>query len=109
MLIAEPTATGGLDIRVGLASDHQNSWYYAYGIDLLFEARVDSNLRALVARKELNDGNDSPMQMELRPKADGIIDFNLRNRSDWEVLRVDLCRTLVAAGSESIRCPAWAW
>lgn len=109
MLIAKRVGTG-VQLSMGLAGDHQNSWLYGYGLDLLFEAGVDTNLRLLLARKRLDDDNNPfASHVELRPKADGIIDFDQRNWNDWEVLRVDLCRTLVGSVSGSISCPAWAW
>jgi hypothetical protein len=98
-------AAGGVDMRMGFPTDHQNSWYEGYGIDLLFEEGIDSNLRALISRKK----GDGPEWAELRPKADGIVDFELRNWSDWEVMAVDVCRTLVRPGVDAIRCQAWRW
>ncbi len=110
MLIAKRDANGVPQLSMGLDSDHQNSWLYGYGVALLFEPGVDTNLRALFARKHLeDDGTESANHVELRPKADGIIDFDQRNWNDWSVLRVDLCRTLVGSVSGSIHCPAWSW
>jgi hypothetical protein len=110
-LIAK-NVNGALEIRMGRPSDHQNEWFYAYGVDLLYEEGVDSNLRALVARKKRNDEQELvPNTLELRPKADGIVNFDLRNRNDWEVLGVDTCRVLSesAVGQDRIRCPDWKW
>ena len=110
MLVAQRDANGNVTVRFGMEGHHHNSWLYGYGVDLLFEPGVDSNLRLLLARKQLHDdGTHDPYPMELRPKADGILDYPLRNWNDWEVLRVDLCRTLVQSVSGNLVCPAWAW
>jgi hypothetical protein len=112
MLIAR-IVDGVLDTEMGLSSYHQNEWFYGFGIDLLFETGVDTNLRALVARKKRNDADQLvPDRLSLRPKADGILKYGLRNWNDWEVLRVGACRVLsssVANASDRITCPAWVW
>jgi hypothetical protein len=104
------------DVAFALKGYHQNSWLYGYGVDLLFEAGVDTNLRLLLNRKHLEDFDNSDpgddvesSSLELRPKADGISDYQQVTWNDWEVLRVDLCRTLVSSGSAGLACPAWAW
>jgi hypothetical protein len=114
---------GVLEIRMGLTSDHQNEWFYAFGLDLLYEEGVDTNLRALVARKK-RDGDENlvPARLEVRPKADGIVDYGLRNWNDWDVLRVGSCRVLSASARfrdesivdkitspDPIKCPDWIW
>jgi hypothetical protein len=111
MLVADrDPVSGATTLRFGMQGYHHNSWLYGYGLDLLFEPGVDSNLRLLLARKQLNDdGTHQPYPVELRPKADGIIDYPLRNWNDWEVLRVDLCRTLNNSVDGTLVCPAWAW
>ncbi len=108
MLTARRTPTG-LAAEFGSGSDHDNSWFFGYGVDLLFEPGVDSNLRSLIAVKSYKEGVLQPPSLELRPKADGIVNILLRDWNDWEVLRVDLCRTLVDSASSGIRCPAWEW
>ena len=108
MLTARMTRAGVVP-EFGFHSDHDNTWFYGYGIDLLFEPGVDSNLRSLISVKPYKNGVLQPPVLELRPKADGIVDIELRDANDWEVLRVDLCRTLVASGSSGLRCPDWAW
>jgi hypothetical protein len=109
MLVGKPVGVG-YQLTMGQAGDHQNAWLYGAGVALLYEPGVDTNLRALIARKGVNDDTGPyAMPLELRPKADGIVDYHLRNWNDWEVLRVDLCRTLVSAGNGSLHCPSWAW
>ncbi len=110
MLVANLDGNGGATVRFGMEGYSHNSWLYGYGLDLLFEAGVDTNLRLLLARKQLHDdGTETPYPAELRPKADGVIDYPLRNWNDWEVLRVDLCRTLNESVAGTLSCPAWAW
>jgi hypothetical protein len=86
-----------------------NSWLEGYGVALLYEAGVDGNLRAAVARRA-DDYTDGTVQ--ILPRADGILDVWQRDYSDWNVLGVDLCRVLVASqpsSSNPIRCPSWRW
>jgi hypothetical protein len=96
-------------VRFGFRSDHDNSWFFGYGVDLLFEPGVDTNLRSLIAVKPYKEGVLQPPRIELRPKADGVVNMDLRDWNDWEVLGVDLCRTLVDSGSSGIHCPDWRW
>jgi hypothetical protein len=81
---------------------HDNVWYYAQGVDLLFEPGVDTNLRAAVATKIEN----KPRFVELRPKADGVVDFAYRNWNEWEALGIGLCRNRKAGGAQ-INCFDW--
>jgi hypothetical protein len=87
--------------------DFDNSWYYAKGVDLLYEPGIDSNLRAVVANALIVKDVPQPHSIELRPKADGVVDFQQKNANDWLGLGVDLCRTLTASNSSNIKCPAW--
>ena len=50
MLTARLTRTGSA-IGFGSGSEHDNSWFYGYGVDLLFEPGVDTNLRSLISVK----------------------------------------------------------
>ncbi|KAB2910133.1 MAG: hypothetical protein F9K40_03345 [Kofleriaceae bacterium] len=110
MLVANHVWGGNHLIGLSDAGEHQSSSLRGYGLDLLFEPGVDTNLRLLLARKQQEDGgSQSPRHVELRPKADGIIDFEQRNWNDWEIMRVELCNTLVSAGSTGLGCPTWIW
>lgn len=70
---------------------------------------MDSNLRSLISVKSYKEGVLQPPSIQLRPKADGIVNVDLRDWNDREVLRVDLCRTLVGSGSSGLHCPDWEW
>ena len=105
----EEQADGSLDqtLKVGLDGPFDNVWLLAHGIDLFFEAGVDSNLRAALPRSSGNDSVDRKLQF--RPKADGINDFDMNDHNDWEVLRTGLCKNVVNPGglvSNPITCPA---
>ena len=86
--------------------DHDNFWYYGNGVDALFEPDVDSNVRLAVATALLNEGLSQPHFLDLRPKADGIVDFVQKNWNDWEGLGVDTCRTLRTVGAQ-VNCKPW--
>jgi hypothetical protein len=59
--------------------DHDNTWYYGYGFDLLYEPGIDNNVRAAIATALLSEGAPQPHIIELRPKADGVADFLQKN------------------------------
>ena len=42
-------------------------------------------------------------------KAGLYTNFPLRNWNDWDVLRVDLCRTLNDSVDGTLVCPQWQW
>jgi hypothetical protein len=86
--------------------DHDNVWYFGNGVDALFEAGVDSNVRLAVATAMLKEGLSEPHYLDLRPKADGVVDFVQRNWNDWEGLGVDTCRTLKEVGAQ-VDCRPW--
>ncbi len=93
--------------KVGLEGPFDNVWLYAFGIDLLFEEGVDSNLRAVLSiainKPEVWAG------IQFRPKADGISDMTMVDNNDWEIMRLSLCREVVNPGglvSNPITCPA---
>jgi hypothetical protein len=81
---------------------HDNSDLVGDAVDLLFEPGVDSNVRAVVATALGQTVEDHFIQ--LRPKADGIVDLVQKNANDWETLGVELCRTLFLGGAR-VRCP----
>ena len=97
----------GPNATIAFATENfDNDWYYGKGVDLLFDPNVDTNVRAAVDVALVVKDVPQPHKIELRPKADGIIDFNQKNWNDWEGLGVDLCRDL-ASGGASVKCPAW--
>lgn len=81
---------------------HDNSDFLGHGVDVLFEPGVDSNVRVVVATA-IGEAVEQHF-IQLRPKADGIVDLEQKNADDWETLGVELCRTLFLAGSR-VRCP----
>lgn len=87
-----------------VTAQHDNVWFYGNGVDLLFEAGVDSNLRAAVSTALIERNQPSPHRVVLRPKADGIVDFDQRNHNDWALIGVSLC-TLLKANGASVNCP----
>jgi hypothetical protein len=101
------TSTGALTRtpQVGLVADFDNTWHYAYGIDLLFEPGYDNNLIAIESRSSDVTG---PTNVMVRPKADGINDFVYGNSNDWATLRVRLCRNVIdpgGLGPNAVTCP----
>jgi hypothetical protein len=93
-------------LKVGLNGPFDNIWYYAFGIDLFFEAGVDSNLRSVSSMAINKDGVWTHLQF--RPKADAINDFVMTNYNDWETLRIGLCKHVVNPGglvTNPITCP----
>lgn len=95
---------GSSEARIGLDSPFDNSWYRGYGVDLLFERGIDTNLRSVVARRS---GNPIDRTVNFRPKADGINDFAYQNADDWSHLADELCRTVVNPGgtvTNAVRC-----
>ena len=93
-------------LKVGLNSPFDNVWLHAFGIDLYFEAGVDSNLMSTFSRSAANP--DHTYKIQFRPKADGINDFLMTDYNDWEVLRIGLCKHVVNPGGlvgNPIICP----
>ena len=86
---------------------HDNTWYYARGLDLLFERGVDSNLRVAASTK-LDSDPPVPPFVELRPKADGVVDFSYRNWNDWEAMGIGICRNRKAGGAQ-VNCYDWPY
>ena len=85
-----------------VARSHDNADFVGNGVDLLFEPGVDTNVRAVVATALGTDAEKHFIQ--LRPKADGVVDLVQRNANDWETLGVELCRTRFLGGAQ-VRCP----
>lgn len=86
--------------------DHDNVWYYGNGVDTLFEPEFDSNTRVAIATALVEKNVPQPHVLELRPKADGVLDFSQKNWNDWEGIDADICRTLKSAGAQ-VNCKAW--
>lgn len=95
------------DLRVGLYGPFDNVWNYGFGIDLLFEPGIDTNLQAIQS-VAINKA-DVWTSLQYRPKADAINDFEMTNFSDWEVMRRTLCANVVNPGglliSPAVNCP----
>jgi hypothetical protein len=92
------------DTLQGLISDFDNEWNYAFGIDLLYEAHYDQNLMSIEARSS----PAGAIGLSVRPKADGINDFEYSNYNDWAHLRLGLCRNVInpgGLGPRSVTCP----
>lgn len=102
---------GGQGVRLGLDSLFDNGWYRGHGVDLLFQAGVDTSLRSVVARR-YGRGDRRNGRLQFRPKADGLTGYEQVGWNDWEILRVDLCRTIAGHAEDvesTIRCPRWRW
>lgn len=110
ILVTKPPGTVN-DIEFGFVGDHDNVWLYGYGMDLLYEEGVDANLRALVSVKVFGDSGSEPAAMQFRTKADGVIDYTLRNWNDWASLGAGACITLAASSAQDnpIKCPDWSF
>lgn len=104
MLVAAsvPFPVGSFETRFQPASDHDNSWARGRGVDLMFEPGVDSNLRALIAPSDIGANGIELLDLQLRPRADGISDYVFRNYDEWEYMGIDLCRTL-----DRFTCKEW--
>lgn len=95
------------DLRVGLFSPFDNVWNYGFGIDLLFEPGIDTNLQAIQS-VAINKA-EVWASLQYRPKADAVNDFAMTNFSDWEVMRRRLCANVVNPGgllaTPAVNCP----
>ncbi|CAN5516379.1 hypothetical protein BH23CHL2_BH23CHL2_05540 [soil metagenome] len=93
-------------LKVGLEGPFDNIWLYAFGIDLFYEAGIDSNLKSA-----LSIAIDKPeiwAGIQFRPKSDGIADMMMTDHNDWEIMRIGLCKNVVNPGgliSNPITCP----
>lgn len=102
MSYARATTTPAGDLafveKVGMDSPFDNVWFSVWGLDLLFEPGVDTNLRSVDARR--HPGGDEHFELWLRPKADGVHDFAMENYDDWEALGANLCPRVVNPGGD---------
>jgi hypothetical protein len=101
-LTADRVGPGALPRFV--TAQHDNVWFYGNGVDLSFEPGRDTNLRAAVSTALIERNQPSPHRVVLRPKADGIVDFDQRNFNDWALIGHSLC-TLLKANGASVNCP----
>jgi hypothetical protein len=84
---------------------HSNEWFSAHGAAALFEPGTDDNIRLAVAFGYAV-GATPDGALEIRPKADGIVDLAQVDRDDWAGMATGLCRILVGEQkSNPIRCP----
>jgi hypothetical protein len=111
-------STGATTPLVGFDSPFDNVWFYSYGFDLLYDAGIDTSLRAAysVGADYGGDNPDAPKRFQIwfRPNADGIYDYSYVNHDDWAVLRVGVCRYVVDPANEipddtQIKCPPKTW
>lgn len=95
------------DLKVGLFGPFDNVWNYGFGIDLLFEPGIDTNLQAIQSLA-INKA-EVWASLQYRPKADAINDFAMTNFSDWKVMRRTLCANVVNPGGlltvPAVNCP----
>ena len=87
-----------------ITAQHDNVWFYGNGVDLMFEPGVDTNLKAAVSTALIERNLPAPHRIVLRPKADGVIDFDQKNFDDWAMIGPALCSLLKANGA-SVNCP----
>lgn len=73
--------------KVGLISPFDNVWFKGNGIDLYSDYHSTGSLFAAIT---YSDG-----KVVIRPRADGILDFEYKNYNDWETLRIGLCKNVV--------------
>jgi hypothetical protein len=82
-------------LRIGLVSDFDNTWSYAYGMSLLTPSD-NGALRAAVTSAVLPNHGTTPLdEVFFRPHADGISDLVYNNYDDWKTLAHDACSVLV--------------
>jgi Bacterial TSP3 repeat len=90
--------------RIGLVSNFDNVWSYAYGMSLLTPAGV--NLRA--AETYSIPKPESLMTVQFRPHADGMTDLTYHNYDDWKTLGWASCAVLVKTQASPVQCaPPW--
>jgi hypothetical protein len=98
-------------LALGFGSYFDNEWLYGNGIDLWYDAGVDTNLRAAWSYSTQWGADPNGVVrsglIAFRPKADGIEDFLLRNYDDWQVLRYGICYEVTATpgGNNPVTCP----
>jgi hypothetical protein len=93
-------------VHMNFSNLHSNVWFAAHGVAALFEPGVDDNVRLVAAFVVSNPQSPIPNgALEVRPRADGIVDLVQMDRNDWERLGSEFCRTLASQqGPGSITC-----
>ncbi len=100
-------ARGEATPQIGLASSLDNQWTYARGLDLTFEPG-DKHLQLAFTRSEGWPGQHGDVQ--LFPKADGLLDYEYADWNDWLVIRTGVCEHLVnSSSSPAVVCPDRDW
>lgn len=87
------SAAGVTDMKFSL--QHSNDSFAAHSVAALSEPGVDDNVRLVVAFADTNP--ETPATdgaLEIRPKADGIVDLLQVDRDDWEAMGHGLCRVV---------------
>jgi hypothetical protein len=87
------SAAGVVDMKFSI--QHSNVDFRAHGVAALSEPGVDDNVRLVVAFADTNPETPAPDgALEIRPKADGIVDLPQVDRDDWEAMGLAICRTV---------------
>lgn len=91
-------------IAMGVESMYDNSWLYSYGVDLLYEAGIDDNLRSATTRSYASDDESLHGTVRFDPKADGISNYTYENSNDWRTMRWGLCQKLADEQGLGLTC-----
>jgi hypothetical protein len=94
-------------VHMNFSNMHSNNWFAVHGVAALFEPGVDDNVRLVAAFVVGNPQSPIPNgALEVRPRADGIVNLVQMDRNDWERLGTDFCKTLAnQQGPGAIVCP----
>lgn len=96
-------------VRFGLDSVFDNIWLTGNAFDWVASgAGSHPQLWAVLHFKNAALGS----HMQFRPRADGILDVDMRNHDDWSALAWAACHHVVNPGnlvSNPIRCPSRPW
>jgi hypothetical protein len=88
------SSTGVKTPVFGLDSAFDNTWYESHGIDALFEAGFDTNLRVAIV-PSFGQWNQHPV---FQPLADGIVSFPYGTFDDWTQLGKKACASIANPG-----------
>lgn len=93
-------------VHMNFSNLHSNVWFAAHGVAAMFEPGIDDNVRLVAAFVVNNPMSPIPNgALELRPRADGIVNLWQLDRNDWDRLGTDFCITLAAQqGAGHINC-----
>ncbi|MBI4932500.1 MAG: hypothetical protein HY828_01400 [Actinobacteria bacterium] len=94
-----PSPNGAV-MRDGFVGNWWSEGPDGIGVTLYYDARsVRPALRGVTAAADKDtQGNTVGHHMQVWPYADGTIDWDLRDYSDWKLLRVGICRSLRGCG-----------